>query len=119
MNQALHALHVKLIFVEQKRVCLLLDFRNAKLCRAVAQQSNVDKPINAFGRLAEAVNELIHNIARILIRFNVCDAAVNVQTQRGGIDVAFRDMRLHLHVHGAFLHGVLGRFAFHHGHSFV
>ena len=68
---------------------------------------------------AEAVNELIHNIARILIRFNVCDAAVNIQTQRGGIDVAFRDMRLYLHVHGAFLHGVLGRFAFHHGYGFV
>ena len=52
--------------------------------------------------------KLIHNVARILIRFNVCDAAVNVQTQRGGIDVAFRDMRLHLHVHGAFLHGFSG-----------
>ena len=75
--------------------------------------SEVDQAVNAFGRLAEAVDQLVDDVTRILVRLDLGDAAVYLEAQRRGIDVAFRDVRLHLHVDRAFLHRDFGRFALH------
>ena len=63
---------------QQQTTVLLLDFRNALLTCAAAQQRDVQQCHRLAGRLTKAVNQLVKHIALLLLRADERNATVQI-----------------------------------------
>ena len=90
-----HQAQVKLRDGQQQRAVLLVDVGDARLCGLGPQQGHGDQVVHRPGRLAIAVDELIHQVVRLRLAADGGDAAVQVHPLLRGGDVPVGHRRRH------------------------
>ena len=104
-------LHIKHIYFENNLIALIGDFINIVPCRLASEQGYSYKPLNASGRVAEAVNKLINNIRCVVVRLDIRNPAVNLKPLRNAVDIILGNVGVNGQIDCTFLFGSGGCFA--------
>ena len=94
-------LQVELVQGKEDAHPLLGDVRNGTVRRPAPEQGHRDQVVHRPGRIAEAVDELVGHVVRILRCADAGDAAVQVHALLRGGDVSVRDGGGHRQIGGA------------------